>query len=62
MRAFTEDGISITNCEECSYVEHDHPNKNCSKNEYRGYLVYQENRDGITPSCPMYESSVEVAE
>ena len=27
-----------------------------------GGLLYEQNRDGITPSCPMYSESVEVAE
>ena len=66
VRAFT---VKVSKCGECLYANHNDWIDFCKKVDEKinkpwpiRNIVYAENKDGITPSCPMYESSVEVAE
>ena len=54
--------IKVTKCGGCphngsgSFVEF------CEIADGDSYEVFQQNKNGITPSCPMYSQAVEVAE
>ncbi len=62
MRAFT---IKVTKCEECPNKRYSPEINNFVCGAHSGHadrIIYKRNRDGITPSCPMYASAKEVAE
>lgn len=59
MRIFS---IKVSKCSECPYVDYPYESHGgiCVEVEENGMTTYNKNKNGITPSCPMYESSVEV--
>lgn len=55
--------IKFTDCMTCPYEDRDDSGDNfCGITDgfEEKYKAQSENRDGITPSCPMYSNSVEV--
>lgn len=71
MKAFIQDGISVSRCRECkTATQPDYIGRGRCRispsfhvsGEFSGHRLYRENRDGITPSCPMYAQAVEVGE
>ena len=70
MRAFTINNNKVTKCgtdkTECPnyFISvHDHlvDKGRCFIAKDKS-ITYKQNRDGITPSCPMYDKAIEVAE
>ena len=58
--------ISVSKCDACPWFE---PYSkicvgHCTKagRDYNATVMYAENKDGITPSCPMWSEAVEVSE
>ena len=60
--------ILVSKCgskkQECPYAKKPVGWGSCTHPSLRGksYELYDQNRDGITPSCPMYDKAIEVAE
>jgi hypothetical protein len=62
MRQFT---IAVSKCRGCAFRGEDSSEESyceLSMLSCREYDAYYENRNGLTPSCPMYDQSVEVTE
>lgn len=67
MKAFELDGVNVSHCGGCPRVDCEDDDVEmgliyfCTIVGKKGcYTLHEENKNGLTPSCPMYESSVEV--
>ena len=56
--------ISVSNCGNCPYgaPEDEAYNGHCSYLYEGCFDAYEQNKDGLTPSCPMWPQSIEVSE
>ena len=64
MRQFTIDGESVLNCVDCkfAYLYQAFNEGSCEKCVFGGMKIFDQNRHKLTPSCPMWSQSVEIAE